>query len=219
MAKEKRKEKAIAKGIISIKDADKMSDKELNQLAFLPGFSTASKVSDISGRGVGLDTVKNKIETLGGTVRLETYPGIGSKFTLKLPPSMSIISAMLVEINDEKYAIPLENVCETTKLSANEIHEVAKNGIFKLRDEILPIQNVHIEFGGGFASLENELPVIIVEKDDTRAGLIVTRFIGQQEIVVKSLSKDMRSTPYFSGATILGDGNVAMILDVGSLMN
>jgi two-component system chemotaxis sensor kinase CheA len=193
-------------------------DKELYQLAFLPGFSTASKVSEISGRGVGLDTVRTKIESLGGTVRLQTYPGLGAKFTLKLPPSMSIISAMLVEINDEKYAIPLENVCETTKLQAAEIHEVAKNGMFKLREEILPIQNIHTEFGGDFTNLENELPVIVVEKEENRAGLIVTKFIGQQEIIVKNLSEDMRSTPYFSGATILGDGNVAMIIDVGVLM-
>jgi two-component system chemotaxis sensor kinase CheA len=211
--------KAQQKGIITETEKKSMANKDKIQLAFLPGISTASQVSDISGRGIGLDTVKSKIELLGGTVKLDTKSGEGTKFTIKLPPSMSIISAMLVEVNQEKYAIPLENVCETTKLPATDIHEVAKSGMFQLRDEILPIFNIHTEFGGGFINVAQELPVIIVEKDDNRAGLVVTRFIGQQEIVVKNLSRDLRSTQYFSGATILGDGNVAMILDVSSLIN
>jgi two-component system chemotaxis sensor kinase CheA len=211
--------KAIEKQIITQKDAESLADKDKFQIAFLPGISTASKITDISGRGVGLDAVKNKIESLGGTVKLETKKGSGTKFTLKLPPSMSIISAMLVEINSEKYAIPLENVCETTKLPVTEIHEVAKSGMFRLREEILPIHNIHTEFGGLLQKLDEEMPVIVVEKDDNRAGLVVTRFIGQQEIVVKNLTKDLRSTPFFSGATILGDGNVAMIIDIGSLIN
>jgi two-component system chemotaxis sensor kinase CheA len=210
--------KSIQDGIITEEEAEDLDEKKALQLAFVPGMSTASKVTEISGRGVGLDAVKNKIEALGGTVKLESEKGIGTKFTMKLPPSMSIIGAMLVEVNNESYAIPLENVKETTKVPIKEIHEIAQSGVFRLREEILPLLNVHSEFGGKIESFEEDMPVIIVEKDENRAGFIVTRFIGQQEIVVKTLNKDLRHAPYFSGATILGDGNVALILDVGAMI-
>jgi two-component system chemotaxis sensor kinase CheA len=211
-------EKALDKEVITQEETENLDEKDVFQLAFLPGVSTASKVTEISGRGVGLDAVKDKIEALGGTVKLESQEGRGTKFTMKLPPSMSIISAMLVEINGENYAIPLENVSETTKVSMEEVHEFAKSGMFRLREEILPLLNVHTEFGGDYGAFKEELPVIIVEKDENRSGLIVSRFIGQQEIVVKNLTRDLRQAQYFSGATILGDGNVALILDVGTLM-
>jgi two-component system chemotaxis sensor kinase CheA len=211
-------EKALRNNVITEEEMEGLEEKQALNLAFHPGISTASRVTEISGRGVGLDVVKNKIEALGGTVRLETEQRIGTKFTLKLPPSMSIISAMLVEVNNENYAIPLENVSETTKVTEKEVHEFAESGMFRLREEILPLLNIHSDFGGGTGSFEVDMPVIIVEKDDERAGLIVTRFIGQQEIVVKNLSKDLRHSKYFSGATILGDGNVALILDVGALI-
>jgi two-component system chemotaxis sensor kinase CheA len=210
--------KAIENGIVKEEEATNLEEKQAFMLAFNPGISTAQKVTEISGRGVGLDVVKNKIEGLGGTVRLESNPDAGTKFTMKLPPSMSIISAMLVEVNQENYAIPLENVSETTKVSTTDVHEFAKSGVFRLREEILPLLNVHSDFGGDLNSFKEEMPVIIVEKDEERAGLIVTRFIGQQEIVVKNLSRDLRHAKYFSGATILGDGNVALILDVGALI-
>jgi two-component system chemotaxis sensor kinase CheA len=210
--------KALKNNLITEAEVENLNEKQALNLAFQPGITTASKVTEISGRGVGLDVVKNKIEALGGTVRLDTDSGKGTKFTLKLPSSMSIISAMLVEVNKENYAIPLENVSETTKVSEEVVHEFAESGMFRLREEILPLLNIHSEFGGRNDSFEDEMPVIIVEKNDDRAGLIVTRFIGQQEIVVKNLSKDLQHTRYFSGATILGDGNVALILDVGALI-
>lgn len=211
-------EKAMKNGIITPEEAESIEYKDALSLAFQSGVSTALKITEISGRGVGLDVVKNKIEELGGTVKLESEPGSGTKFTMKLPPSMSIISAMLVEINGENYAIPLENVSETTKVNIEEIHEFAKSGMFRLREEILPLLNVHSEFGGDLEGFNGEMPVIIVEKDENRSGLVITKFIGQQEIVVKNLTKDLRQAQYFSGATILGDGNVALILDVGTLM-
>jgi two-component system chemotaxis sensor kinase CheA len=211
-------EKAKNNGIVTAEEVESIEYKDALSLAFQSGVSTASKITEISGRGVGLDVVKNKIEELGGTVKLESELGRGTKFTIKLPPSMSIISAMLVEINGENYAIPLENVSETTKVSVDEIHEFAKSGMFRLREEILPLLNVHSQFGGSLEGFNGEMPVIIVEKDDDRSGLVITRFIGQQEIVVKNLTKDLRQAQYFSGATILGDGNVALILDVGTLM-
>lgn len=140
--------KAIQKGLVTAEEAERMDDRSKLQFIFLPGFSTADKVSDLSGRGVGMDVVKTKIESLGGFVRLDSVFGKGSKITLKLPPSMSIIRAMLVEVNSEKYAIPLENVRETVRVPMASIHEIADHGVFKLRNEVLPVLNIHCEFGG-----------------------------------------------------------------------
>ena len=259
---------AIKKGLITKDKANSLDEKEKLDLAFLPGLSTAKEVSDVSGRGVGLDVVNEKIHQLGGTVRIESYPGMGTKVIVKLPPSMAIIRAMLLEVNQQKYAIPLENIIETIRIDSEEIHNIAQTGIFRLRDEVLHIQNLLTEFGGnggnggnvgkgifsGFGDNSNfnapeikiqdniknsitvnngtvasndnggngkstsngssQMPCIIVEKNGTRAGLIVSRLIGQQEIVIKNLGAHMRKVGYFSGATILGDGKVAMILDV-----
>lgn len=210
--------KAVAIGVISADDAKLLDDKQSLNLAFYPGVTTSEVVSEISGRGVGLDIVKNKIESLGGTIRCESWKDKGTRFVIKLPPSMSIIKAMLIEINDEKYAIPLENVFETTKIGKAEVHDFMNSGMFRLRDEVLPIINLHEEFGGRMDDLKKEMPVIIVEKDENRMGLIISGFIGQQEIVVKNLGREVKNAQYFSGATILGDGRVALILDVGVFM-
>ncbi len=207
--------KAIGKGLVKPEDVARMDDRAKMQFVFLPNFSTAEKVSDISGRGVGMDVVKTKIEGLGGFIRLDSTLGKGCKITLKLPPSMSIIRAMLIEVNEEKYAIPLENVRETVRVPMSAIHAVIDRGMFQLRDEVLPVLNIRSEFGSPDGSVD-EMPAVIVEKNDSRACLLVSRLIGQQEIVVKNLGKDLRQTGYFSGATILGDGKVAMILDVGA---
>jgi len=207
--------KAISKGLITEAQVARMDDRAKMQFVFLPNFSTSDKVTDISGRGVGMDVVKTKIEGLGGFIRLDSTFGKGCKITLKLPPSMSIIRAMLIEVNSEKYAIPLENVRETVRVPMSAIHAVVDRGMFQLRDEVLPVLNVRSEFGSPGDTVD-EMPAVIVEKNDNRACLLVSRLIGQQEIVVKSLGKDLRQTGYFSGATILGDGKVAMILDVGA---
>ncbi len=209
--------KAVQKGLVTQEEVDRIEEKKILSFVFLPGFSTADKVSDISGRGVGLDVVKTKIEGLGGFVKLDTQVGKGTKFTLKLPPSMSIIRAMLVEVNNEKYAIPLENVRETVRVNMDQVIEVAHQGVFRLRNEVLPVLNIHSEFGGMIAE-HKDMPAIIVEKNENSACLLVTRLIGQQEIVVKNLGRDLRSAGFFSGATILGDGKVAMILDVGAFI-
>lgn len=214
---EKVKKKAIQKGIFTEEELSRMDERSVLSIIFMPGFSTAEKVTDISGRGVGMDVVRTKIEGMGGFVKLESVKGKGTKVILRLPPSMSIIRAMLVEINDEKYAIPLENVRETVRVPYAAIHEVADRGMFRLRDEILPVLNVHEDFGGDPLT-HKDIPAIIVEKNDQRACLLVTRLIGQQEIVVKNVGRDLRGTGLFSGATILGDGKVAMILDVGAFM-
>lgn len=209
--------KALDKGLITEDEASCMDERTALHLVFLPGFSMAEKVTDISGRGVGMDVVRTKIEGMGGFIRVDSVLGQGSKMTLKLPPSMSIIRAMLVEVNGEKYAIPLENVRETVKVSTSSIYEVASKGVFRLREEILPVFNVQAEFGER-TERPKDMPAIIVEKNESRACLLVSRLIGQQEIVVKGLGKDLRMNGYFSGATILGDGKVAMILDVGAFI-
>jgi two-component system, chemotaxis family, sensor kinase CheA len=209
--------KAVQKGLVTQDEVERMEEKKILSFVFLPGFSTAEKISDISGRGVGLDVVKTKIEGLGGFVKMDTQVGKGTKFTLKLPPSMSIIRAMLVEVNNEKYAIPLENVRETVRVNMDQVIEVAHQGVFRLRDEVLPVLNIHSEFGG-LVTEHKDMPAIIVEKNENSACLLVTRLIGQQEIVVKNLGRDLRSAGFFSGATILGDGKVAMILDVGAFI-
>ncbi|MCK4718177.1 MAG: chemotaxis protein CheA [Thermoplasmata archaeon] len=211
-------ESAISKGLVTPEKGKEMNEKKALSLIFLPGFSTATNVTEISGRGVGLDVVKTKIEKLGGTVKLDTTPEKGTKLTMRLPPSISIIKAMLVEVNQEKYAIPLENVRETINIPLAQIHDIMENGIFRLREEIIPILNIHKEFGGYIEPSTTDMPAVMVEKDDERVGLIVTKLVGQQEIVVKNLGKEMRKTQYFSGATILGDGRVAMILDVGAFI-
>jgi len=208
--------KAVEKGIIDVEIAENVSENQAHQILFQAGFSTATQVTEISGRGVGLDVVKNKIESMGGNIRLSSTPGEGTSFTISLPPSMAIIKAMLVSINDEQYAIPLENVLETVKVPVEQIHDIAENSVFRIREEIIPLKNVHVMFGGSFDDDELEVPGIIVEKDDTKLCLLVQQFIGQQDIVVKTIDKGIRDSRMFSGATILGDGKVAMILDVGS---
>ena len=210
--------KAIEKGLVTPEEVAKLDDKKIINFIFLPGFSTAEKVTGVSGRGVGMDVVRSKIEGMGGFVKIESENGKGTKMTLKLPPSMSIIRAMLVEINTEKYAIPLENVRETVKVNMDNVQEVASHGMFRLREEILPVLNVHTEFGGIMEGETKDMPAIIVEKNENRACLLVSRLIGQQEIVVKNVGRGLRNTGYFSGATILGDGKVAMILDVGAFI-
>jgi two-component system chemotaxis sensor kinase CheA len=209
---------AISKGELTKEELKEMDERQVLALAFRPGVSTAAEVTEVSGRGVGLDVVKTKIESLSGTVKVETEKDKFTRIIMKLPPSMSIISAMLVEVNNEKYGIPLENVNETTKVPSADIHEFSNSGMFRLRDEILPILNVHEEFGGNIEILNEDMPVVIVEKDENRAGLIVSKLIGQQEIVVKTMGKELAGQRHFSGATILGDGRVAMILDVGALI-
>jgi two-component system chemotaxis sensor kinase CheA len=209
---------AISKGLISREDVNKLDERGKVDLALLPGLTTAEVISDVSGRGVGLDVVNDKIKGLGGTIKIDTAPEKGTEVIVKLPPSMAIIRAMLIEVDSDKYAIPLENVVETVKIIDNEIHNVLNTGIFKLREEVLPIMDLHTEFGGNGTDQEliSQMPVVIVEKNGNRAGLIVSKLLGQQEIVIKNLSTRIRNLDHFSGATILGDGKVTMIIDVGA---
>ena len=218
--KEKVLEKAISKGIVTRESADSLSDKQIYELIFASGFSTADKISDVSGRGVGLDVVKNTIESLGGSVSIDSHEGIGSIFLIQLPLTLSIISVMLVEIQKEKYAIPLSSIIETAIIKKEDIMNAHNQQVIDFRGKVLPLLFLKDIFEVPVYQEEDEfLSVVIVRKGDKLAGLVVDSFIGQLEIVLKSLGEYLNSAFAISGATILGDGQVALIIDCNALIN
>lgn len=213
------KNKAIERGVITPDQAETMSQKEIIDLLFMPSFSMAKQITDISGRGVGLDVVKSNIEALGGEVDVVTKLGEGSKFTVTLPLTLAIIQALMVEIRDEKYAIALGSIETIEYISVSEIKYVEAKEVINLRGIVVPIIRMDkvLEFEPNDEEPEN-LTVVIVRKGDKYAGLVVDTLVGQQEIVIKDLGKFIDSSKIISGATILGDGEVALILDVNTLM-
>jgi two-component system chemotaxis sensor kinase CheA len=215
---EKIKRIAVEKGLISESEAAKMSDDEAKMLIFTPGFSSADKVTDISGRGVGLDVVRNKILSLGGTVELESEVDKGTRFVLKLPLTLAITKALLISAGGKIYAIPLNNVNEILNVKAEDISTVMGQEVIQLRGRILPVYDLLSLLGksSGTNSKHNR-PVVIVEKGGNLIGLAVDGLIGQQEIVIKSLDGKLRDVRGFAGSTILGDGRVSLILDIASL--
>ena len=216
---DKVKRKAIDKGIISKEVAHTLSSKDIIDLIFRPGFSTADKISDLSGRGVGLDVVKTKIEALGGNVEVESEQGKGSKSIIRLPLTLAIIQALLVLIGEEKYAIPLNSIQSIENISSEDISFVQKQEVILLRNTIIPIVRLDKVLEVPKESKEQkQLTVVIVKKGDKLSGFLVDNLIGQQEIVIKSLGKLLAGIRFIAGATILGDGNVALIIDVNSLV-
>lgn len=211
--------KAIERGTISQEQADTMSDKDIIDLLFLPSFSMAKKISDISGRGVGLDVVKSKIETLGGAVEVKSVYGEGTTFIVRLPLTLAIIQALMVEIGNEKYAISLDSIQTIEDISVDDIKYVEAKEVIHLRGLVIPIVRLDqiLEINKTEEEPQN-LIVVIVKKGDKLAGLVVDNLIGQQEIVIKSLGKYIKNNKIISGATILGDGEVALILDVNTLL-
>lgn len=215
---EKVRAKAIEKGIISKEESETMDEKEVVLLLFHPGFSTADKISDISGRGVGLDVVKTKIESLGGIVEVQTIKNKGSKFIIRLPLTLAIIQALLVFVGTEKYAIPLNSIKEIITINASSIRKVQNQEVVLYRNHTLPIlrMNKILQVDYEAASRE-DLIVVVVKKGDKTAGFVVDNLIGQQEIVIKSLGKFLSNIKVIAGATILGNGQVALIVDTNSL--
>ncbi len=211
--------KAIERGVITEEQAENMSQKEIINLLFLPSFSMAKKISDISGRGVGLDVVKSNIEALGGDVEVATVLGEGTTFTVRLPLTLAIIQALMVEIRDEKYAIALASISNIESIPVNEIKYVQAKEVIHLRGSVIPLIRLDkiLDINDDQEEPEN-LTVVIVKKGDEQAGLVVDNLMGQQEIVIKSLGKYINNNKLISGATILGDGEVALILDVNTLM-
>lgn len=218
---EKVKSKAIEKGTITEQQAETMTEKDFIDLLFRPSFSTADKISDVSGRGVGLDVVKTKIESLGGSIEAKTVKGEGSTFTIQLPLTLAIIQALMVEVGKEKYAIPLGNIDTIEDIALDEIKLVQSKEVIHLRGSVIPIvrMNEVLEMEDYEHDSESKSMVVVVVKNgDQRLGLGVDNLLGQQETVIKSMGHHITNAKLFSGATILGDGEVALILDTNTLV-
>ncbi|ACL76373.1 chemotaxis protein CheA [Ruminiclostridium cellulolyticum] len=216
---EKIKNKAVDNGIITREAANSMTQQDAIELLFRPSFSTAEKITGLSGRGVGLDVVKTKIEQLGGTVEVETQKGKGSKFIIKLPLTLAIYQALLVNVGGEKYAIPLGAIYQIYNWSAEDVKTVQGQEVILLRNMVVPITRLAdaLEVPNSDEANQKQLKIVIVRKGEKLTGLVVDSVIGQQEIVIKSLGKLLTGIKYLAGATILGDGNVALIIDVNSI--
>ncbi|WHX92835.1 chemotaxis protein CheA [Peribacillus simplex] len=212
--------KALSNGILTKETAATLTDKQIYELIFASGFSTAETISDVSGRGVGLDVVKNTIESLGGSVTIDSKENEGSIFLIQLPLTLSIISVMLVAIQNEKYAIPLSSIIETAIIKKADIMNAHNQQVIDYRGKVLPLLFLKDIFEVPINQEEEEsLSVVIVRKGDKLAGLVVDSFIGQLEIVLKSLGNYLTSAFAISGATILGDGQVALIIDCNTLIH
>jgi len=218
--REKILQKSIERGMLTEEQSNQLTDQQVYMLLFQAGFSTAKVVSDVSGRGVGLDVVKNKIEALSGQVHIESKLGEYTKFQIELPLTLSIIQSMLVKISEEKYAIPLTSIIETAVFPKKDIHYVQGQTVIDFRGHIVPLVSLEKVFNIPRKEEINddEVSVIVVKKGDKLAGLIVDEFIGQQEIVLKNLGTYLPSVFAISGATILGDGQVALIIDCNALI-
>lgn len=213
--------KAIERGTVTEEQALQLTDQQAYMLLFQSGFSTADVITDVSGRGVGLDVVKNKIESLSGQVHVESKLGEYTKFQIELPLTLSIIQSMLVRICDEKYAIPLSSIIETAVISRKDIYMVQGQSVIDFRGHIVPLISLEKVFKipSEANGKVDDVSVIVVKKGDKMAGLIVNEFIGQQEIVLKNLGTYLPSVFAISGATILGDGQVALIIDCNALIH
>ncbi len=213
------KNKAIERGVITPEQGDAMSEKEIIDLLFNAGFSTAKVVSDVSGRGVGLDVVKSMIESLSGEVEVKSKLGEGSTWTIRLPLTLAIIQALMVEIGNEKYAIALGSIQTIEDIPPSDVNLVQAKEVIQLRDLVIPLIRLNeILDIPSKKDPEENLVVVVVKKGDKLAGLVVDELIGQQEIVIKSLGKYISKCKIISGATVLGDGEVALILDANSLI-
>jgi len=213
--REKLLQTAIKRGVVTEEQGAKMSDDEVNQLLFAPGFSTADKISDISGRGVGLDVVKSKITSLGGNVTIHSTPGKGTNFSVQLPLTLSIIAAMLVRVGSEKYAVPLSSIVETAIVQREQVRNIHGNKMITFRESLIPYLSLNEVFGVPDFNDEDEseTEIVVIRKGDRLAAVSVEEFIGQSEIVLKSMGTYLPSIEGISGATILGDGQVALIVD------
>lgn len=212
------KAKAIERGIVTPEQAEALSQKEITDILFMPSFSMAKKISDISGRGVGLDVVKSNIEALGGDVEVKSVLGEGTKFIVRLPLTLAIIQALMVEVHDEKYAIALGSIQTIEDIPVSEIKYVQAKEVIHLRGSVIPLIRLEQILDMEPTEEKESLTVVIVKKGEKFAGLVVDNLMGQQEIVIKSIGKYINNNKIISGATILGDGEVALILDANALM-
>jgi len=215
------RKKAVERGMISQAEAERLPDREVFKFIFSAGFSTARVVSDVSGRGVGMDVVRTNIEKLNGIVELDSELGVGTTITIKLPLTLAIIQGLLIESDDEVYILPLASVHETVRMEQAAVYHVNQKPVMRLRDEIVPLINLgHIlrENRAGFTLIEKPY-VVVVGLADRKLGILIDRFLGQEEVVIKSLGRYLGSTDGVAGATILGDGRIRLIVDLIGLFN
>jgi two-component system chemotaxis sensor kinase CheA len=211
---------AVRRGLLSQEQARALTEDEAINLISLPGFSTADTVTSVSGRGVGVDAVRTKVEALGGSLRIESQPGKGSRFRVRLPMTLAIIQALMVRVGKEEYAAPVSNVVEALELSASELRSIHGQEVVMLREEVLPVFRLHrlLEVPDVPSQLPPLFSVLVVEAGERRAGLLVDEVIGQLEIAIKSLGRFIKGIRGFGGVTILGDGRICLILDFSSLL-
>lgn len=219
---EKIKAKAIANGIATEAELESLSNQEINQFIFKPGFSTAQKVTNVSGRGVGMDVVRNNIEKIGGAIELESIEGLGSTFTIKIPLTLAIVAALIVECCDERFAIPQISVLELVRASARSEHRIElidRTPVLRLRDRLLPLAHLGdlLKLSEGKLAAEGDHFVVVCQVGPHTFGIVVDRVFDTEEIVVKPVAPILRDNPVFSGNTVLGDGSVVMILDPNGL--
>ncbi len=213
------KNRALEKESITRDQADVMLDQDVIELLFRPSFSTAQQISDFSGRGVGLDVVKTKIESLGGDVDVKTEVGKGTKFIIRLPLTLAIIQALMVKLGEEKYAVPLNTIQNIEDVKLSDIKYIQNREVINLRGHVIPIVYLDGVLGVERSQEDKDtITVVIINKGERQAGFVVDSLIGQQEIVIKTLGKYLTNIKMIAGATILGDGEVALILDVSSLV-
>lgn len=215
------RKKAVALNKISEAEVDSLSNQQLYQLVFIPGFTTAEKVSDLSGRGVGLDVVRTNIEKLNGSIDISSAQGKGTTFTIKLPLTLAIIQGLLIESENEVYVLPMSAVLETVRLQSDDIYYLNKKPVFRLRNEIIPVININgILKGSDKGFVISEKPyIVVVGFGNKQLGIMIDKFIGQEEVVVKPLGKYMKNTEGIAGATIIGTGHVRLIIDLIGLFN
>ena len=214
---EKVRRKAIEKGVIT---PDKtISDKDAYNLIFEPGFSTADKITSVSGRGVGLDVVKKNIEKLSGTIRVISELGVGSTFVIKLPLTLAIIQGLMVRVQDEIYAIPISSVMESIRVKNQDIKMIDNHEVINVREDVLSLLRLSRLFNFPQDTESDNNFVVIVGSNEKKIGLLVDTLIGEEDIVIKPLKDKYTSTPGIAGATILGDGTVSLILDVAQLID
>jgi two-component system chemotaxis sensor kinase CheA len=218
MSPEKLKKSALAKGLIGIEQERTLTDQEALELIFLPGFSTSGEVTETSGRGIGLDVVKKTVNSFNGMIYIDSAIGSGTVFTIKLPLTLAIISALMVDVAGQTFAIPLSGVLESIKIGNAEIHTIGDSEMIKLRDRLLPLFRLRSQFGIERAGERESEYVVIVGSDERRGGLIVDRLVGQQEIVIKALDDYLGGVPGISGGTVLGDGRVSLVIDIASII-
>jgi two-component system chemotaxis sensor kinase CheA len=210
--------KAVANGLISKEDAGRLPEQDKLNLVFMPGLSTADTVTDISGRGVGMDIVKACMERLKGTVSIQTEIGVGTTFRLKLPLTLAIIKALLFRVGERLYAIPLTSVMEITRVTESEIHIVDKHEVINLRDEVLTLVRLKSIGHGTSTGKKGKSFIVVVTLGERKFGLIVDQLVGEEELVIKALDDDLVSTEMVSGASILGDGTVVLILNLSAVV-